>query len=66
MKNIMIVIEMIIENLIEKHSEITLLNKTLSDIGNLNIENSKLKNKKIGDGENLIKIVTDTGDVTIK
>ncbi|PKI04270.1 hypothetical protein CW744_10535 [Staphylococcus xylosus] len=37
-----------------------------SDIGNLNIENSKLKNKKIGNGENLIKIVTDTGDVTIK
>lgn len=62
----MIVIEMIIENSIEKHSEITLLNKTLSDIGNLNIENSKLKNKKIGNGENLIKIVTDTGDVTIK
>ncbi|MDW8798028.1 DUF4097 domain-containing protein [Staphylococcus pseudoxylosus] len=37
-----------------------------SDIGNLNIENSKLKNKKIGNGENLIKIITDTGDVTIK
>lgn len=37
-----------------------------SDIGNLNIENNKLKNKKIGNGENLIKIVTDTGDVTIK
>ena len=37
-----------------------------SDIGNLNIENSKLKNKKIGNGEYLIKIVTDTGDVTIK
>lgn len=37
-----------------------------SDIGNLNIENSKLKNKKIGNGENLIKIITDTGDVTFK
>ena len=37
-----------------------------SDIGNLNIENSKLKNKKIGNGENLIKIIKDTGDVTIK
>ncbi|MDW8544930.1 DUF4097 family beta strand repeat-containing protein [Staphylococcus pseudoxylosus] len=37
-----------------------------SDIGNLNIENSKLKNKKIGNGENVIKLITDTGDVTIK
>ncbi|MEJ7452156.1 hypothetical protein [Staphylococcus xylosus] len=42
------------------------MNKTLIDIGNLNIENNKLKNKKIGNGENLIKIVTYTGDVTIK
>ncbi len=37
-----------------------------SDIGDLNIENSKLKDKKIGNGENLVKIVTDTGDTTIK
>lgn len=37
-----------------------------SDIGNLNIENSKLKNKKIGNGENVIKLITDTGDVTVK
>ncbi|MFF0676410.1 hypothetical protein ACFYSI_10835 [Staphylococcus xylosus] len=42
------------------------MNKTLIDIGNLNIENNKLKSKQIGNGENLIKIVTDTGDVTIK
>lgn len=37
-----------------------------SDTGDLNIENSKLKDKKIGNGENLVKIVTDTGDITIK